>query len=351
MGFLPNTITDEDFKEFTFTEHSLADLKPAEFSYSFENKKEETLLSEYQNFSNGFNYFRHKGLDSYKDAIFSKKNCLILTDNIPLDEVFENTKQTISLGKVASSFFLRALNDHNNTYVRLKESSSRENVVVPFNIRMVQKEIGKDITNDIIFTLVPIKDNIVELIANKTKRVYVDSEYPYDIKISEEVLGEEENYRKQFEIQYKIKQRTVNGKVIDYADISFKATLKDGSTRFIGYNFRDGLLRATGLMMEDSNKTFTPYVFEAEFVARAYFDFNYNASSKEVKYWTDYPSSNKANLYVKSTQESTTHLLATCSTESIASSVKHGQKVPINIALTKTNFTTSGSYFTKQTDT
>jgi hypothetical protein len=347
----PNVISESEFQDFVFTQHSLSELKPAKFSYSFEDRKEESLLSEYKSFSNGFSYVKHQGFHSYKDGIFSKKNLLLLTNNIPLSSVFERTLETISLGRVASSFYLRANNMNNNTYVRLYESNLREEIVVPFNLELVQKEIGKDILKDIIFTLVPIKDNIVELIANKTKRVYVNADYPYNVRVSEEILGQEENYRKQFEIDYKIKQKNVNGKTVDYATITLKATMKDGSKRFIGYNFRDGILRATGLMMQDINNKFTPYVFEADFVARAQFNFNYDAVNKEVKYWTDYPSSNKANLYVRTAQESNTHLLATCSTETISKYAKQNQKIPINIALTKTNFTTSGSYFTKQTTT
>lgn len=337
---------------FIFNERSFEELRPVEFTYSFEDRKEEELATDYKVFSNKFEYFKHKGFASYEDAILSKKTCLILTDNINLNEVIKTTTQTISLGEVASSFYLRALQKTNRGtfFVRLQESNIRENVVAKFtNISAVNSKLKDDTTTDIIFTIVPIKGNIVELIANKTKRVYIDAEYPHAVKITEEVLDSSENYRKQFEMIYKIKQRTVNGVLTDYAEIAFKATLKDGSQRFLSYNFRDGLIRATGTMFGKYNKL-TPYIFEAEFVARAYFDYNYDATNQEIKYFTDYPFSNKGNLYIKTNLVSNTHLLATCPTEIISLNTKEGNKVPINFALTKTNFSTSGSYFNKQTN-
>ncbi len=67
---------------------SLSAIEPVKFTYKF--NKEERLSGVQSSFNNGIRYFKYDAFKSFRDASLSKKNCLILTNNKPVKDVFES---------------------------------------------------------------------------------------------------------------------------------------------------------------------------------------------------------------------------------------------------------------------
>ena len=293
----------------THTTHSLSALTPVKFTYNF-NKKEH-LSSVTSSFTNGFKYIKHDAFDGFQDAVFSKKSCLILTDNKPLKNAFVSDSKQINIGTVAGCLFLKT---SSGKYV----TTSSNNIYVG--------GIGKKL----FITVIPIANNIVELKISKTEFIQIDKEYPYTARISEEILDESDLNRQRFEMDYK------DGLVC------FK-TLTNEGYRYISYG-ADQTIRAIGVALNET--IINPYLFFAEFVSTNGLYYDFDAKTSEVKYFNDFTSSDeKYTVNIKDEQETDTHLLISCTTEQIALS----SEVTINIALAKTNFSSSGSYSNKRT--
>lgn len=294
---------------FTSTTHSLSALAPVKFTYNF--NKEEKLSSVTSSFNNGFRYTKHEAFEHFQDAMFSKRNCLILTDSKPLKEVFESDSKQIDIGTVAGCMFL-------------KTSSGKYVTTLANNLY-----IG-GIGERMFLNVVPISDNIVELKTSKTDFVQVDKEYPYTARISNEPLDGNDLVRQRFELEYK------DGLV------SFKTLTIEGY-RYLSYGV-DQTVRGVGVMLNET--VVNPYLFVAEFVSENGLHYNFDAKTSEVKYFNDFASfADKATVNIKNEQETDTNLLVSCTTTDIALS----GEVHINIALAKTNFSSSGSYSNKRT--
>lgn len=292
----------------TPTIQSLSALTPVKFTYKF--NKEEKLSSVKSSFSNGFVYIKHDAFENFHDAVLSKRNCLILTNNRPLKEVFESDSKQIYIGTVAGCLFLKTPSNKyfttlsNNIYV----GGTGEKLFV---------------------NVMPISNNTVELKISKTQFVQIDKEYPYTARISDEVLSGDDLKRQRFELEYK------DGL------ICFKTITAEGY-RYLSYGV-DQTVRAVGLMLNEV--VVNPYLLIPEFVSENGLHHNFDAKTSEVKYYNELSSfADRYNLNIKENQESDTNLLISCTTADIALSAS----VAVNIALTKTNFSSSGSYSTKR---
>lgn len=287
--------------------YSLSALTPVKFTYKF--NKEEKLSNNLTSLTNGFSFYTHNFLLSAKDVVLSNHNLLILTDQISLKNTFKENLSHVNVGNIAGSLYLK---NTNNKFV----TSIRNNIYVGGT------------GAPLLITVVPIEGNIVELIVDHTKRIMIDEEYPYTAKISADELTKDKLYRQRFEMDLK------DGKCC------FKATTKEGF-RFLSHGI-DGVLRAIGVCLNEH--IVNQYLFTSVFLTQDSIDVGYEARTSEIKYYNELASFfNQKTVNIKTELESNTHLLASCATENITN------ETPINIALTKTNFSSSGSYSTKQT--
>ena len=295
------------FSSFT---HSLSSIQPVKFTYKF--NKEEKMSNKLSSFRNGFRYYKHDIFDKFKDAAFSKKNCLILTNTISLKDVFEIDSKHLNVGAIAGSLFLKT---PANEYIKVLDN---------------ELFIG-GIGEKVLITISPLGNSIVELkIANTNRHIEIEENYPYQAKVSEDVLDPQDIHRQRFEV--------------DYADghVLFKTKTKEGY-RFLSFSAEDKKVRAVGVMFNDL--VVSPYLWSTEFVSSENgLYYNFNATTNEVKYY-NYLNSfvNKQNVHVKQQKEKNTSLLLSYPTMMAAVS----GEVPINISLTKTNFSSVGTYLTR----
>lgn len=289
--------------------HSLSALSPVKFTYKF--NKEEKLTGNLVTYNNGCSYYTHGALQSAQDVALSKKNLLVITNNMPLKEIFNTDSSEISIGTIPLTLYLKT---PANQYVKY-----------------INKNIYAGGIGDFLqISVVPIANKIVELVIDKTKKIIIDELYPYTARISEDILTEDKINRQRFEVDYKDNK------------ISFKTKTKEGY-RFLSYG-ADKTIRAVGLMLNET--VVNPYLFTAEFVCDSEIFYDFNARTSEVKYFNDLGSFiNQKNLNIKEEKESNPHLLISCTTQDISLS----GEVPINIALLKSNFSSSGTFSTKQT--
>ena len=293
---------------YTSTVLPLSALVPVEFTYSY--NKEEKLTKDFYLFNNGLSYCTHAILSGLQDIVLSKKNLLALTNKLSLYDVFETDSTQLNLGAISGSVYLKS----GDKYVTfLKE----------------QLYLG-GIGSPVPLTISPIEGqpNLVELIINKTHKVTMDEEYPYTARLYSDYLRESKLYRQRFEI--------------DFADnkILIRTKTKEG-WRFLSYGV-DDVIRGVGLHLNE--KKVNPYIFDIEPITNPDMLYDFNAKNSEVEYFNELTTANNLRtLNIKEESISNTHLLVSCSTALIGAS----SKVPINIALTKTNFSSTGSYLTK----
>ena len=294
---------------FSVSTHSLSALTPVKFTYKF--NKEEKLSGSLNSFDNGFAYYKQNVFDNFQDAVMSKKNYLVLTESKSLKDVFESDSRQLNIGTVSGCVFLKNKKGH---YLTVLSN---------------QIYLG-GIGTKLFVNVAPISTNVVELRLSKTERIQIDADYPYTARVAGESLDEADIYRQQFEVDYK------DGL------ISFKTKTKEGY-RYLSYGV-DNVVRAVGLTLNDADVN--PYTFVVDFVSEDGLYYDFDATTKEIKYSNEMASSeNKNNLNIKEEQTRDTNLLISCTTTSIALS----GKAEINIALTKSNFSSSGTYSNKRT--
>jgi hypothetical protein len=294
---------------FSLTINSLSALNPVKFVYNF--NKEEKLSSSLSLYKNGFGYYSHSAFTGFKDAALSKKSCLILTDIKSLKAVFENDSKNIQIGEIAGCLFLKT---QKNKYVTTKNN---------------QMYIGG--TGEKLFVnIVPMTNDTVELVTTCSKKIQIDKNYPYTARLSEDVLYDEDVERQRFKVEYKDNL------------ISFKTKTVEGY-RYLSFGV-DLTLRAVGVVL---NETYVnSYYFVPDSVSLPAIEHDFTARTNEIKYFnelnTDY---NKKNTNVREIYDSDANLLVSCPTSEISKS----NNVSINIALLKTNFSSSGTYLNKKT--
>lgn len=288
---------------------SLSALRPVKLVYEFNST--EHLTSKLSTFRNGFSYYKHDALENFQDAVFSNKNCLIVTDNIPLKQVFDSDSKYIEIGTIAGSFYL--------------ETSQKQILTV----RSGGVYVGGT-GEQLMLNLVPLGNKMVELKYGKDYYLQVDAEYPYTVRVTANVLDRADLIRQRFEYDYK------DGK------ISFK-TLTNEGWRYLSYGV-DQTVRAVGLMLNET--VVNSYLFTPKFVTDGEIYYDFDAKSNEIKYFNELTTyDERQTVTIKSYTESNTNLLISCPTSEIAKTTK----AKINIASTKSNFSSTGSYNTKQT--
>lgn len=288
--------------------YSLSALTPVKLTYKFNN--EEKLSNTLTSLNNGFSFYTHDALISAQDVVMSNHNLLILTNKIPLRTVFDVDSSVVNVGKIAGSLYLK--------------SSGRY-------ITFTKNDVYCGGTgNKLLITISPIEGNIVELVVDTTKRIMIDEEYPYTARISSDILIASKIYRQRFEMDLR------DGRCL------FKVLTNEGP-RFLSYG-ADNVVRAVGIMLNEFK--INSYLFDTEFTSNENVLCGFDAKTSEVKYFNEFASfSNQKTVSIKTEEQTDTHLLISCATSTLATSAE----VPVNIALTKTNFSSSGTYSTKQT--
>lgn len=292
--------------------HSLSALKPVKFVYNF--NKAEHFTGTLNTFKNGFGYYLHEGLKNFQDAALSNKTCLILTDNVKLKTLFESDSRYINIGTIAGCLYLK--------------TSSNYYITTSLDGGIYVGGTGEKM----FINVVPIEENLVELRVGKNSRIQIDALYPYTAKVSKEFLDDQNLHRQRFEIDYKDNL------------ISFRTKTAEG-WRYLSYG-ADRTIRANGLMLNDT--VINSYLFVADFVSSDAIYYDFDAKTSEVKYYNEISTyGNRDTVNIKEEQESSTNLLITVPTAEITKTTS--DQVPVNISLTKTNFSSSGSYTTKRT--
>lgn len=289
--------------------HSLSALMPVKLVYKF--NKEEKISGTLSTFRNGFGYYKHDGLENFQDAVLSNKTCLILTDNIPLKTVFESDSKQINIGTIAGCLYLKTSLGH---YIKTNSNGI----------------FAGGIGTDLFINLIPQGNNVVEMKIGDNAYVHIEESYPFTANVSTETLAEGDLNRKRFEIEYRDNL------------VAFRTLTKEG-WRYLSYG-TDRAIRAVGLMLNET--IINPYLFTPVFVSNSNIHYNFDARTSEIKYYNEITSyGNRDTVNIKQEQESPTSLLISIPT----SEISKNNEVPVNIALTKTNFSSSGSYTTKRT--
>ncbi len=290
---------------FSLTVYSLSALRPAELEYTYNSS--EKLKYTTITYSNGLSFNSYEALNKLQDVALSKKNILFLTDTKPLTSIFEQTTELSPIGKIAGSFYL--------------STTQREDVKVNSD-NTLSLELSS--TNKAIITVVPINSTTVELYSGGIQLV-VDSNYPYTLRASNAALAPDQIYRKRFKFEYANNLMT------------FQTVTKEG-TRYISYG-KDKILRAIGLTLNNVN--INPHLFVPSFVTNSSLNVGYDPTSMEVKYYNDIESfKNRTTLDIKEKTVAETNLLISCAT----SDITKREKANINIALLRTNYTSTGAY-------
>tara|TARA_R110000868_G_scaffold250424_4_gene507011 strand:+ start:6004 stop:6894 length:891 start_codon:yes stop_codon:yes gene_type:complete len=292
---------------FTVNSYPLSALSPVKFNYKYNS--EEKLAGITNLYTGGFSYYSYDVFNNFKDAVLSKHNCLVLTDVKPLDTVFKTKSQHIAIGTIGGSMYLKT---QQGKYVTL----TKNNLYIGGTGR------------NLVLSVMPISENIVQLKSDSKTFLQFDESYPYTITLSQDVLGESEEYRRKFEIDYGNNQ------------ITFKANTAEGP-RFLSANIVDKTVRAIGVELNEIN--INCYRFIPEFVSEDSILHDFDPHMDEVKYYNELVSSvNRSNLVLKEVQERNTNLLVSCPTSDITNS----DEVVVNIAAIKTNFSSSNTYST-----
>jgi hypothetical protein len=286
----------------------LSALTSVKFTYNYNT--EEKLQNTFNAHRGGFEYYDYELFKNFKDAALSKKNCLVLTDVKDLQSIFEQKPEELSLGTIAGTLFLKA---SNGKYLTTRNK---------------QVYVG-GVGQKLFLNIVPIEKNVVELKANRTTFLQIDEQYPYTVRLTENILDESQSSVRRFEVDYKDNQ------------ISFKVKTSEGY-RFLSYGV-DFTLRAVGVELNET--LVNPYRFTIEPISDPSIEYNFDPTTSEIKYYNELLAFQaRQTVDIKTNTEKNTNLLVTCPTFQITASAA---EVNLNIALMKTNFSSSGTYSSK----
>jgi len=290
---------------FSLSVNSLSALQAVELSYSY-NSNEKLKFTPVV-YSNRIAYNSYEAFHNIKDVALSKKNALFLTGTKCLTSVFEKTSTTSTIGKISGTIFLSTLSGEDLQY----------------NGDTLSVQLSSSIKARI--TIVPIDTDTVELYTNNGIGLVVDSYYPYTVRATNAVLSPDQQYRRQFKLEY------INGLM------TFQTNTNEGP-RYLSYGV-DKVLRAVGLMLNES--IINPYLFVPTFITNSSLTIGFDPTSNEVKYYNDIESfKNRMTLDIKEKNIAETNLLISCATTDMTKK----EKTNINIALLRTNYTSTGTY-------
>jgi hypothetical protein len=293
---------------FSVKSHSLSALSPVNFTYHYNS--EEKIKSTLNLYQGNFGYYEHDLLSNFKDAALSKKNCLILTDVKSLKEVFQKPFTTLLIGTISGSLYLKT---SDGKYVTTKDN------------HLYAGGVGQKA----FISIIPQQDGTVELKLGKNKYIEIQETYPYTVNISEALVGETNRAKRRFQIDYKDNK------------ITFKILTSEGY-RFLSYSSAcsERIIRAIGVELNDT--IVNPYKFSTEFVSTPSMLYNFNSQTKEIKYFNELLAfETRQTVDIKEQTTNETNLIVSCPTSTLSKSLS---AVNVNIALAKTNFSSSGTY-------
>lgn len=289
---------------FTVNTHSLSGLSPVKFTYKYNS--EEQLHGTYNSYRGNFGYYNYELFRNYKDAALSRRNCLVLTDVKDLQNVFKTSSTMLNVGIISGSMYLKT---PEGKYLTTKDG------------KIYVGGTGEKL----LVSLSPISNNLVELRVDKSKFVQFSDFYPYDVELNEAILDEVNSYVRRFYVEFAKNQ------------ITLRASTKEGF-RYLSYS-ADRKVRAVGVELNDT--IVNSYRFHAEPVSDLTMNYNFDPTTTEIKYFNEYLGQKTKNTVdIKLSEIKNTNLLVSCSTKDVASS----NEVNLNIALTKTNFSSTGTY-------
>lgn len=289
---------------------SLSSLSPIRLTYNYNS--DERLNCNYRVIDSGLRYYDHDLLSNCADGAFSQQNVIILTKTKDIKEVFEQTTTLLDVQNLACSFLLSVPDTETlNGDVKVKKLDQK------FYVGGKGKEA--------IFNAFPIKRGKIEITVDK-KQLAVSSAYPYDLILLDEPL-QINLYRQQFLIQpcasgFMLKVKT------------------DSGYRYLSYS-KDRVLRCVGLHLNDT--IINPYIFTPIFLSNNNIQYDFRPSTNEVRYYNEFSSPLKERTVdIKTQIQVDTNLIVSCSLDDIVDK----DNVNVNIAITKTNFSTSGTFNT-----
>ena len=291
---------------FSTSLYPLSSLIPVKLGYNFNTKEEfEYDIVEY---SNTLSYYKYSAFENLQDVALSNKTALFLTDTMPVSNVFVSTESPASIGQIAGTFYLRDSINFNYLYYT-------GNTIVA----------GTYPYDKLLISLVPLENGLVELHTNEGTKITIDSAYPYTAYTTKDQLPPNQLYRQQFEVEYYSRRFT------------FKTNTVEGP-RYLSYG-ADGVVRAVGTMF--NNAVLNSYIFTAAYITTDSLSLGYKPTTSEVKYYNNIETFvNKLNVEIETSNTNDTNLLITCSTSEITSE----DETQANIALLKSNFTSTGTY-------
>ena len=289
---------------------SLSSLSPLRLTYNYNSKEE--ISSHYRVVDSGLRYYQHELLDDCADGAFSQNNALVLTKRKDIKTIFAQPTTYVNIQSVACCFYLTVPDTDtliDDTTVKLYSD---------------QFYIGGQGT-DVLFNAIPVENGTIELKANG-QLIAVSETYPYNLILLDEPL-QENIHRQRFEVSAYGNKITLKNKTA-------------GGYRYVSYS-SDRILRCVGLQLNDT--TINSYLFNPIFISTSSNAYDFNPSMKEIRYYNEFGSTEQEKeVDVKTQMQLDTNLLVSCSLDDVASN----EEINVNIAITKTNFATSGTFNT-----
>lgn len=288
---------------------ALSALSPVKFTYNYNSNEE--LNSEYRVVDSGIRYNKQNLLQNCADGAFSQNNAIMLTELKDIKGIFDKAIERKTIKDIPCCF-----------YLSVSDTNLLEGDVVVTNTNSSFYVGGKG--QQVIFESIPITPGIVEIKVGSKQLAVADS-YPYDLVLLNEPL-QENLTRQRFEIEVLTK----------------KITLKNNTPagyRYLSYGI-DRKLRFVGVQLNST--IINEYLFTPVFVSSDEVEYNFDPSTKEVRYFNQSNNPTLLNklIDVKSNVQLDTNLLVSCSLKDVASK----NNVGVNIAITKTNFTAAGTF-------
>ena len=265
-----------------------------------------TFIKTSQKYDSGLQVNTLNLFNNFHDISINKGTCFILTSAIKLKDIFEPLTN-INLGQLPGTFKLQPQNS--NIYYTSYNNS--------------QDVFTLSLSGDV-FHISPINDsNEVELFVNN-KYVQVDKEYPYNVRLKDYSLKDDEVYRQRFICK------------IDNNNLIIQ-TFTNTGYRYLAYSSVN-ILRATGLVL--NNSTINNYVFNYKPLTLSSLAIDFDLKNHWVTYFNDYEvgTENTTVTINKNFEDVPTNYLVSFSIEE---AIKTG-RAQVNICNLKTHLTPTG---------
>jgi hypothetical protein len=279
---------------------------------TYDYNSTEELTSRYRVIDSGLRYYEHDLLVNCTDGAFSQQNAIILTKSKDIKTVFNQQTTYVDIKNFACCFYL-SVTDTDILSNDTKIKSLNKTLYVG----------GKG--TEVIFNAIPIEEGVIELKVNN-QLLAVSENYPYNLILLNEPL-QENVHRQRFLVE------VLGNK------IALKSKTNAGY-RYLSYS-NDRILRCIGLQLNET--IINQYLLTPIFISEDNMFYDFDSSTKETRYYNEFGlTSQETTVDVKKQIQVDTSLLVSCSLEDVV----NNEEVNVNIAITKTNFATSGTYNT-----